>query len=160
DDALRYELLAALAPAGDSLGTQRLFEKTWIAADSADDTPAARRIKARALLHLGYRPAALPLLKDDVSPEAAVIPALLNGNLPEATKAAATLKDSRQALMATLEIHDLAHRYGRNDAPKPAPIVDDLRTRSNGWSLLLDARLADGDGWKNGDNAPIKRLLD
>jgi len=160
DDALRFEVLAMLAPYGESRDTERLFEKTWIAAGNVADTPATRRIKARALFHLGYRPAALPLLKDDASLEAAVLTALLNGNLPEATKAASALKDAREQLMATVEIRDLALRYNRSDEQKVAPIVDAVRARSNGWSTLLGARLVDRDAWKNGDNESIKHLLD
>lgn len=160
DDTHRYELLATLAPTLESRGTERLFEKAWLAAARAGDTPETRRTQARALLHLGYRPAALPLLKDDSTTEARLLAALLNGNLPEATKAAADLKDARQQLMATLEVHDLALDYGRDDAPKLAPIVADRIARSNGWAALLGARAGDGDGWKDADNGDIKRLLD
>lgn len=160
DDARRYELLATLGPLPEFRATERLFEKAWLAA-SVEDTSENRRIRARALFHLHYRPAALALLSGDDSAEARVLRALLDGNLPEAEAAQRDIKAPVQQLIAAIETRDLRIQYDRLNRNEKAPAqVSGTLARSASWNALLAARNGDFDTWQAADNLPLKAMLD
>ena len=160
DDAQRFALLGMLAPQPEFRPTERFFEKSWLAASNADDNAESRRLRARALYHLNYRPAALALLDGDNSAEGRVLRELLNGNLFEAQKAQEGVKASVDLLAGAIEIEDVTLIYDREHFDELAPPLKQLAGRSGAWSALLDARVGDLDRWHTSDNVPVKVLLD
>lgn len=161
DIARRYELLAALGPLPDFRATERLHEKAWLAASRAPDTPESRRIRARALLHLAYRPAALAVLGNDDDPASRTLSALLDGNLPEGEAAAAHIVAPEEKLIASLELRDLRFAYGRGNAREAMPpLVQETMAHSTSWNALLGPRGGDYDSWQVDDNLALKHLLD
>ncbi len=160
DNARRYQLLALLGPAPEFRATERLHEKAWLAAKSAPDSTESLHLRARALYHLGYRPAALALLRRSVSNESRVLHALLNGNLPEAQTATETIAMRSDRLMAEIEVADLALRYGREDLRRLPVALEEAMSLSTGWTALLSARVRGSDPWHVGDNVSLKVWLD
>ncbi|MET0230144.1 MAG: hypothetical protein ABW186_04355 [Rhodanobacteraceae bacterium] len=160
DDARRFELLASLAPAPESRAMERLFEKAWLAADAAVDSPESRRVRARALLHLGYRPAAIAVLGDDASADGKLLRALLDGNLPEAEQARAELTGAYEQLLGAIEVNDLLNAYGRPPNAALRRIVDDQAARSRAWNALLGARAGEADAPQVADNRGLKGVLE
>ncbi len=158
--ARRYVLLAGLAPAGDFRATERLHEKAWLAAQSATETAEVRRLRARSLFHLGFRPAALAMLKGDDATEALLLQALLDGNLPEARAAETALSEEGEKLVASLEVRDLALTYQVESSQQQPPSWQQLAARSSGWRTLLQARADDLDDWHVGDSRALGTLLD
>ena len=161
DAARRYELLAALGPLVDFRATERLHEKAWLAASRAPETPESRRIRARALLHLGYRPAALAVLGNEDDPAAQSLRALLDGNLPEAEAALAGITAPAEKLIVSLELRDLRFAYGRGNAGEAMPpLVQETMARSTSWNAVLGPRGGEYDGWHVDDNIVLKQVLD
>ena len=161
DDARRYELLAALGPEPSFRATERLYEKAWLAATVAADTPASRRVRARAQMHLGYRPAAIEALGKDETPAGLALRALLDGNLPEAEEAAKSIDSAADAIIAAVELRDLRFRYGHGQAGEPmSQTILAVQLLSNSWNTLLSARGGQYDGWQIDDNLALKGLLD
>lgn len=161
DAAYRYELLAALGPLPDFRQVERLHEKAWLAASLAPDSAASRRVRARALMHLDYRPAALAVLGNDDDPSARALRALLDGNLPEAESAVASIDAPGEKLVVSLEARDLRFAYGRGNPREAMPaIVQETQARSSNWRTLLAMRGGEYDGWQVDDNLDVKRLLD
>lgn len=161
DDARRYELLASLGPHSEFRPTEKLFEKAWLAASAAADSPESRRIRARSLLHLGYRPYALAQIAGDDGAEGRLLRALLDGNLPEAKAAQGEVKDPAARLMASLEVRDLSLIYGRQNEDKDASdYVHEVQGRSRSWDALLGARNGELDDWYVDDNLSLKAVLD
>lgn len=161
DDARRYELLASLGPHPEFRPTEKLFEKAWLAASMAADSPERRRIQARALLHLSYRPYALAQIAGDDSAEGRLLRALLDGNLPEAKAAQKEVEAPAAKLMASLEVRDLSLAYGRQNEDKDtSDYVHEVQGRSRSWDALLGARSDELDDWHVDDNLPLKAVLD
>lgn len=161
DDARRYELLASLGPHPEFRPTEKLFEKAWLAASMAADSPESRRIQARALLHLSYRPYALAQIAGDDSAEGRLLRALLDGNLPEAKAAQKEVEAPAAKLMASLEVRDLSFAYGRQNEDKDtSDYVHEMQGRSKSWDALLGARNGELDDWHVDSNLPLKAVLD
>jgi hypothetical protein len=161
DQAQRFQVLAMLGPVPEFRAIERLFEKSWLLASDVADGPQTRRLRARALYHLGYRPAALGLLAGDDSAESRLLRALLNGNLTEADKLQDTLATPVEKFLAAIEIRDLGLTYGRVKDNEGTPkVLTELSEHSNVWAALLNARLRDLDSWYVGDNLRIKTWLD
>jgi len=161
DAATRYELLAALGPLPSFRQVEQLHEKAWLAASHAPESAASRRVRARALMHLAYRPAALAVLGTDDDPSARALRALLDGNLPEAQSAVAAIEVPAEKLMASLEARDLRFAYGHGNPGEVLPdVVQQAQARSASWNMLLGMRGGEYDGWQVDDNLDLKRLLD
>jgi len=161
DNARRYELLASLGPHPEFRPTEKLFEKAWLAASMAADSPENRRIQARALLHLSYRPYALAQITGDDSAEGRLLRALLDGNLPEAKAALKQIDAPAAKLMASLEVRDLSLSYGRQNEDKDtSDYVHEVQERSKSWDALLGARNGELDDWHVDGNLPLKAVLD
>jgi len=160
DDAQRFALLGLLAPQPDFRPTERFFEKSWLAASNAADTAESRRVRARALYHLNYRPAALALLDGDDSAEARVLRELLNGNLFEAQKAQEGVKAPLDLLAGAMEIVDVSQAYSREHVDQLPGPLQEVAGRAPAWHMFLDARAGDMDEWHSASNLPLKVLLD
>ncbi|HJU39365.1 MAG TPA: hypothetical protein VJ724_07295 [Tahibacter sp.] len=155
-----YAVLAAMGPPTDDRATERLHEKSWLAADTLPADPESRRLRARALLHLGFRPAAHAALGKDADAEAGVLRALADGNLPDAERALAEVRAPLDRFAASLETLDLRWQY-RSDASvdAPPPTLAETIARSRTWSLVVNLRGHDGDRRFVTDNASLGRLL-
>lgn len=158
--AERYQLLAMLAPYGGFRATERFFEKSWLAAAEAPDGDLSRRIRARALLHLGYRPAAHALLRSDDGAEARLLRALLDGDLVGAREFQDALETELSRLLAGFEILDLTHLYENRGQRSELPKSLLQLAKQPAWTAWVQQRAGDGDSWSRGDNALIQRALD
>jgi hypothetical protein len=157
--AAELAFLAMLAPPEEWRATDRLFSKAWVALEAADGAdPAARRLRARILLHLHERPLALSLLKDDAGPEADGLRAMLNGNLPQARQALTSLHDPWAQLFLGLEVHELELRYGRDPRGTERQVL--VAFDSSPYRPLVMRRLHDWDLWNPGSTSEFKELLD
>lgn len=160
ESAQRLTMLALLAPERDSAYSERLWVKTWAAAAQAIDSSTSRRIRARALFHLGYRPAALSLLTADTSVEARFLHSLVNGNLNSAQDALSAVTNPVEQVVAAIEIRDLSMKYGRGEPLRTSGALQELIASSESWANLLDARLNEADPWHFANDIALKKELD
>ena len=161
DAARRYELLAMLGPTPSFRGTEHLFEKAWLAASMAPESAESRRIRARALMHLDERPAALAVLGSDSDATAQVLRELLNGNMPEVLAALPSIPAPAEKLMSEFDARDMRFANGRGTPGQPMPAVAQAKqAQSPSWAVLLRTRAGEYDGWQVDDNVDLKRVLD
>ncbi len=112
--AMRLQLLAASMPPG-SPQALLFYARSLTATDGVAKPGAQERLaKARALLHLGRRPAALPLLQDG---GAAVngLKAYADGDLTGLLAAIPTIQSPLARLLAALEAEELRSAYNNTE---------------------------------------------
>jgi hypothetical protein len=137
DNALRLQLFASLHPP-EQLEASLLWERSLIALDHvAPDLPTARLLRARALFHLGRRPAAKALLDRVQGSAAKALWAVLQGNLTQAEALAAEITEPALQLIAALEARAIRDDYG---LAGPSTLLADLRRKLPAYDLLLEAR--------------------
>jgi len=115
--ALRLQLLAASMPPGSSQAL--LFYARSLTATDGVAAPGApeRLAKARALLHLGRRPAALPLLQDGGA-AASGLKAYADGDLTGLLAAIPGIESSLARLLAALEAEELRSAYNNTEGSR------------------------------------------
>ncbi|MFZ5524526.1 MAG: tetratricopeptide repeat protein [Pseudomonadota bacterium] len=159
-DALYFQLLAYLAP--DAERTQERFaEKSYLAIHRmSPDSPDYRVLKARALMLLGLRPAALQALGKPKSMEEKELVAVLNGNQPDVELFSSKIKPSIKRFMAKRDANYLGSVYGGADKNKSLAAANSLKLPGEIWSFLAARAFSELDMWAQFDNINLKQLLD
>jgi tetratricopeptide (TPR) repeat protein len=140
---------------------ERLIEKSMLAIlGMSPASPDYRTLKARALMHMGQRPAALKTLGVPESGEEKHLFALLNGNLPEVERYAARMKPGVRAIIARLELNEIASAYGVRTQKKSLQDAKSLRLAGQVWPFLAERAFTDWDDWSQHENGQLKVLLD
>jgi hypothetical protein len=160
-DAWYFQILAALTPARADRARERFAEKSLLALGHvSQDASSYRLLKARALLQLGLRVAAIKSLGEPKTPDERYLRAILDGNLPDAEKIAATVKSPASRLLAVLELNALRWNFGIATADQLDAAVDQLALPGDVWTQFVRRAMSDGDVWAHQDNVELKQLLD
>ena len=160
-DALTFQLLAALTPSTGTRARERFAEKSMLALQRVSaDAPGYRYLKARGLMLLGARPAALKALGTPQSAEEQHLAAVLNGNLPQAEKLALQLKPQSLRLLAHLDVNDIAAEYGVRGQAGSLSAARQLKLATPVWHYILARAMTDWDAWSQHDNLALKQVLD
>lgn len=160
-DALYFQLLASLTPNTDERTKERFAEKSLLATLSmSPNSPDYRVLKARALMLLGLRPAALQVLGESKTPEEKELIAMLNGNQADVELYSSQIKPSIKKLIAKLDANYLGRVYGNIDKNKSIATVASLKLPGKIWPFLAARAFSDLDLWAQFDNIYLKQLLD
>jgi len=160
-NAYYYQLLAALAPQSAERVRERLIEKSMLALlQMSPKSPDYRALKARALMNMGLRPAAIQALGQPASAEERHLLALLNGNLPEVRSNRSRIAPGVRALIAALEENAIATAYGARSKEESIAAVKALNLPGDAWQFLAARALTDWDKWTQHNNLLLKGLLD
>jgi hypothetical protein len=160
-DAYYFQLLAALAPASAERVRERLTEKSMLAVRRMSaESPDYRALKARALMSMGLRPAALKALGTPVSAEEKHLLGMLNGNLPEVQAAKPLVPAGVRAVIAALEENAMAAAYRARTQKSSLAQVAALKLPGDAWQLLAARAMTDWDLWTQHENILLKALLD
>lgn len=160
-DAYYLQLLAALAPQTADRERERLTEKSLLAVlRMSPQSPDYRALKARALMNLGLRPAALAALGTPQSAEEKHLFAVLNGNLPSIRANRLDVPAGVRALIALLEENQVAAAYLQVDEKSQLSALAALKLPGPLWQYLATRAMADHELWKQFHNIELKQLLD
>ena len=160
-DAYYLQWLAVLAPKRAERIRERLVEKSLLAISGMSPTsPDYRVLKARALMYLGQRPAALKALGTPESDEEKDLLGMLNGNLPEVERHAARIPPGVKAFIARAELNQIASAYGARTQEKSLDDAKRLNLGAQVWTFLAERAFTDWDSWAQHENRRLKELLD
>jgi len=160
-DAYFLQLMAMLTSRTGERERERLIEKSMLAlARMSPESPDYRLLKARALMHMGLRPAALRALGTPGTAEEKHLFAVLNGNLTEVRANRSAVPSGARALMALLEQTAIEGAYGLYDGKATAAGMAALKLPGEMWVYLARRALAEKDWWAQYDNLEFKALLD
>jgi len=160
-DAHFLQLLAALTPKYGDRTRERLIEKSMLAVYAmAPSSPDYRLLKARALMRLGLRPAAIAVLGSPKTAEEQHLLAVLNGNLPDAEKHAKQIRHVVKALNAWLEVNEIRTEYEVTTRAQSVNLVTALKLPGQVWPFLAMRAMTDWDQWSQYENIALKTLLD
>ena len=160
-DAYFLQLLAALTPETADRQRERLSEKSLLAVlRMSPQSPDYRALKARALMNLGLRPAALAALGTPQSAEEKHLFALLNGNLPAIRANLSEVPPGVRAAIALVEESGVAEAYQQVDKKRQLLDVAALRLPGELWGYLVRRAVMDGNPWNQFENMELKQLLD
>ena len=160
-DAYYLQMLAALAPRGAERMRERLTEKSMLAIlGMSPASPDYRILKARGLMQMGQRTAALKTLGVPESDEEKHLYALLNGNLPEVERYSARIQPGVRAIIAKIELNEIAAVYGVRTQKQSLAGVKKLKLAGQVWQFLAVRAFTDWDTWSQFENGRLKVLLD
>ena len=160
-DAYYFQLLAALAPGNVERAHERFVEKSLLSLmEVPPDSLDYRYLKARILMQLGMRPAALHVLGKPRTSEEEALHALLNGNLPDVRTAKTRISSPLPRLLAEIDAAGLAAAYDDYDAKTAVEGIGKLNLVGEEWSPFVARALGDLDNWKQFDNLALKRFMD
>jgi hypothetical protein len=160
-DAYYFQLLSALAPQSADRARERFNEKSLLAVERmSPKSPDYRALKARALMNMGLRPAAIHVLGVPQSAEERHLRALLDGNLPELRASRGKVPGAVRAFIAALEENSLAAAYDARTQEESLDAVAPLKLPGEVWEFLAARALTDWDVWSQHPNIPLKGLLD
>lgn len=161
DAAIVYQLLGSLAPKDAERSGERFFELSMLALDRADPAGAnASLLRARALLRLHSRPAALAALGKPETAAHVAFQAFLDGNLPELEAALPKVTDDFLRVLAEIDLRDLQRAYRLPVGAELPPALAALGKTRPELRALVKRRMDDGDGWLVQENVELKALLD
>lgn len=156
------ELIGSLFPDQTERARQRVFERALAGVEYlSQDSPDYRLLKARALVRLDRRVAALAVFGNSAStPEEQAFVGFLNGNVPEMEKAVAQIKRPLPKLIAELELVWVKSHYDiDNNALKQ--IAERLaKTVPKEWGPGIFWNVTGLDLWNVGQTIPIKLVMD
>ncbi|HEY0683269.1 MAG TPA: hypothetical protein VGD45_13130 [Steroidobacter sp.] len=142
------QLLASLYPRFPEAGQERAWVQTLRLAHTVTNTDGKQLAIARALFHLGRRPAALAALGEPRNSAEHALREALNGNLPAATQHAQRIKDPVQRLIAQIELRDLRLAYGAANAEIEVESLSKLVPVNTEWHDLVYPRIqGEGSVW-------------
>jgi tetratricopeptide (TPR) repeat protein len=160
-DAYYFQLLAALAPASAERLRERLTEKSMSAIRRMSaESPDYRAVKARALMNMGLRAAALRALGTPQSAEEKHLAGMLSGNLPDVMAARPLIGPGVRALIAALEENAMAGAYRVRTQSASLAQVAALKLPGEVWQSLVARAMTDWDLWAQHENIFVKALLD
>ena len=157
ESAMRLQLLAAAMPRG-SPPSMLLYARSLTALDGVSLAGEPEKLAmARALLHLGRRPAALPLLQGDGA-AAAGLKAYANGDLTGLLGAMPGIEPPLARLLALLEAEELRVAYGNTEGYKERNA--EIAKAHPDYLGLLATRLAEHDWFSDGVIYEVARRLE
>jgi hypothetical protein len=161
-DAQYFQLLAALTPAMAERARERFGEKSLLSVYRlAETSPGYNYLKARALMVLGERAAAVKTLgPNPTAIEEKHLLALLNGDLPAVQRLAPQVKAPLAAFLARLDANSIGARYGAVDQEKSRASAQAIKLPSEPMKLLAERAFTDWSLWEQHDNIALKRILD
>lgn len=160
-DALYFQLLAYLTPYDSEGAREEFAEKSYLAILGLPaDSPDYRVLKARSLMLLGLRPAAMQLLTHPVSINEKEMAEMLNGNLPQVEVMAAKMNNDVGGLLAKMDAHFLGDMYSGANRNKTVDAVTSLKLPGGIWEFLFARSYSDMDMWAQYENISLKQLLD
>jgi hypothetical protein len=155
-----FHLLASLTPKYADRVRERFVEKSMLALHRLSETVEEHRLlKARSLMLLGSRPAALSALGTPGTIEERYFYEYLNGNLPLASELAGQIRPVQKRFIAELELATMAAHYGVYTPAQVAATIDALGLSGSDWQLLANRALSDSDIWVQFGNLDFKKLL-
>jgi hypothetical protein len=153
-------LLALLTPKYSERLKDRFAEKAMLALSFLEsDIPEYRILKARTLMMLGVRPAALKFLGEPQTIEEEYYTEYLNGNLPAASQLAARPTSNQARLIANLELAEMAVHYGKFSLARVDERVASLDLLGTQWEILVRHAMVDHDLRIQFDNKKVLDLL-
>lgn len=159
-DAYYFQLLAALTPAAADRTRERFNEKSLLAINQiSPKSPDYRALRARALMNLGLRPAALHALGKPTTPEEKHLFGMLNGNLPEVQRQSTLIAPGMKAFIAALEENALATDYSARTKEDALARLARFKLPGDDWAVF-GPRAFDPDWWAQHSNLELKVLLD
>ena len=160
-DAYAFLLYAALVPRHMERTREVFAEKAYLALlKLAPESPEYRTLRARTLLALGTREAALRVLAAPLNDEENGVLAYANGNLPELQDAALREQHPLKHLLLKLDENLLATRYGLRNQKQSLAEVAAMKLPGDYWQHLVARAFVDGESWAQFDNAMPKYLMD
>ena len=160
-DALYFQLLAYLTPEASERAKERFAEKSMLAIyDMSPDSSDYRALKARALMLLGLRPAALHILGEPKTPVEKELAAALNGNQPDVELYSNKINPGIERFIAALDANYLAWSYQQVDKNKSIDRAASFKLPGEIWPILAVRSFTDLDDWSQYENYNFKKLLD
>jgi len=160
--ATSLQVMASLVPpSAPERARERLYEQALLAAlELPDDHPTAALFRARAWRELGSRIAALRALGKAPRPDVLAFREILNGNLPEASAAAAKVADPVPRFLLEIDVQVLKAAYGVAGADAPGPALERLLAEYPAWAPLVRQRIAEYGDWGGGSPLLPWQLLE
>lgn len=159
--AYYFQILGALTPASAERTRERLFERSMLAiAQMSPRSPQYRALKTRALLYLGFRPAALAMLGRPSTLEEKELAAVLAGNLPALEALAEQTHSQMLRLLAKLDLNEMRFQYGIAYRQQSLQEYEALRLKDPTWRYLAERAFTDWHYWSQYSNLPLKQALD
>lgn len=147
-----------LPPEFTSHMRDQLFERSLVQLKQVNpDSVNYKALRARALLYLGRRPAAIAVLDGPDSPTEQALLAYANGNLHLLTEAVGEMSDGLHATIATIERERLRLDYG---ARYDSELVEQTVGEEPLWGPLLAHAFTGADTWRPHTHVPLKLALD
>jgi hypothetical protein len=160
-DAFYFLLFAALTPDSVERTRERFVEKAFQATlPLAESHPDYRLLRARILMLMGLRPAALSALGQASTNEEKALLGMLNGNIQQVAAAALHIKPGLKKILSELDLVAISNEYAVYDNGKALAALKRLAPQGSVWPLFLARSLNDGDQWAQFDNLALKELLD
>jgi hypothetical protein len=155
-------LLGILTPNETPRARERIFERALAGVESLPrESRDYRVLKARALAHLGRRPAALAVLDTTAkSPEEQALLAMLNGNVPEITRSIGHIKNPLPLLVSRIEKVWVEARYGLENEDLIRTAGEILKTVPKDWAAPVEWFIASHNLWNVGPTLPVKVVMD
>ncbi len=160
-DAYYFQLLASLTPLMAERTHERFVEKTLLALQGVSaDSPGYRVLKARGLMQLGFRPAALKALGTPSNDEEKALYALLNGNLPDVQAATNRIEQPLQRFIAELDAVLIGSAYDVYESRTAESRIAALKLPGANWAIFAKRAFGDADDWVQFNNLELKQVLD
>jgi tetratricopeptide (TPR) repeat protein len=160
-DAYYFQILAALSPRRADRERERFLEKSLLSVlEMSPESPDYKVLKARALMGLGYRPAALKVLGTPSTAEQKHLLAMLNGNLTEIDGLASKLQPDTRGLTSKLERNQVKASYGLSSPEKSNTAASTLKLPGKVWPYFVARAMTDWNDWAQFENVQLKVLLD
>ena len=156
-----FQILAAFTPLMSQRARERFLEKSLVALlDASPNARDYKLLKARALMQLGMRPAALATLGTPTGAEGKALQAILNGNMPDALAAIRQIKQPVRKFLADMDALSINLAYGAYQSSDAEKKVAAMRLPGATWRFLAMRTYRDLDDWIQFDNLELKALLD
>jgi hypothetical protein len=160
-NALVFLLLRQLTPEYLERTRERFAAKALVALMRLSPAaPEYRALRARTLMALGLRGAAITLLEVPRTDDERQVLAGLNGDLPAARAFATKEKNPLKQLVQQLDASAIASHYGVQNQTEAVAAVAALKLPGEIWPLIVTRSVLDDDLWAQFDNATLKHLLD
>lgn len=160
-DAYAFLVYAALTPRYFEHTRNRFAEKAYLSLlRLAPTSPEYRALRARTLMHLGFRLAAIKALGEPSTSEEVALAAALNGSLPDVRSASDKEANSVKRLLQKLDANAIGVAYGLTNSKQSIEEANRLKLPGRIWPYLVTRAFVDKDDWSQFDNLAPKMILD
>jgi hypothetical protein len=160
-DAYTFLLFGELTPAHMEITRESFVEKAFLSLSHLSrDSPEYKALRARGMMLMGYRGAALKLLATPTSEEEEEVRAALDGNLTDVRRLAAKERNALKSLIENLDANRIAADFGILNVDSSLDAVKALTLPGQSWVFLAARAFTDWNPWSQFDNGSLKALLD